>query len=576
MYKARVRAGLALLVIVILYGAGAPSGFGRGRAFGVITGSVRDHQGKPVAGALVSLVQERATGKAIKQTLSAADGSFLARVLPGRYALRAEASGFSTATFGVVQIESADELVYRFNLEPVGFGQTAPEKRIDRDDPKWVLRSKQHRRSIFHVQESEETSAEMVASGIDETNPDAPDTDDTSQKRRPRGVIETYYAASASDVGGSYIGTNFAFETPVNEQFDLIFVGQLGALRRLEAVTRIRAGDRHRISLKLGGAQLQSVVGRREKTDVLGQVSVSALDEWIVRDGVVVVLGFDHTRFIGASNAASTSPRLGVRFDVNARTRLKAAYASSDDDERAQTVAEFEGGPAVFREAGVPAIALVENREVMEQSRRLELGVERVLDNNSRVEAAAFFDATNNRGIGLMSAPVSDLAGENGEALLNIANQQGAARGVRVVYTRRITSALKASAGYSFGRGQELSPGAITNPDQIFRNGFFQTAAAQIDAEFGTGTRLRTVYRFSPRATVFAIDPFAGQLAVYDPSLSVYVTQELPTFGLPVRAEAVVDARNLLDAQTSASDGDITMFIGQLRRSVRGGISLKF
>ncbi len=576
MNKARVRAGLALFVVIILCGAGTPLAFGQRRPLGIITGSVRDHQGKPVGGALVSLAQEGAAGKAIKQILSATDGSFVARVLPGRYALRAEALGFNAAAFNAVQIGSSDELVYRFNLEPVGLGQTTPEKRIDRDDPKWVLRSKQSRRSIFHVQESENSVAEMAAEAIDRRDESASQVDDASQKRRPRGVIETYYAASASDLVGPYLGTNFAFETPVSEQFNLIFVGQLGALRRLEAIARISANDRHRISLNIGGAQLQSVGDKQGAAAALGQVSVRAIDEWIVRDGVVVVLGFDHSRFTGASSAASTSPRLGVQFDMNARTRLKAAYATGGDEDVARSVAEFEGGPVVFKEAAATSVALVENREVMEQSRRLELGVERVLDNNSRVEATAFFDATNNRGVGLMSAPLSAFSSENSETLSSIANQQGAARGMRVVYTRRLNHSLKASAGYSFGHGQELSPGALSSPRRIFRNGFFQTAAAQLDADFRTGTRLRTVYRFSPRATVFAIDPFAGQLAVYDPSLSIFVTQELPTFGLPVRAEAVVDARNLLDAQTSTNDGETMMFIGQLRRSVRGGISVKF
>ena len=36
--------------------------------------------------------------------------------------------------------------------------------------------------------------------------------------------------------------------------------------------------------------------------------------------------------------------------------------------------------------------------------------------------------------------------------------------------------------------------------------------------------------RFSPNATVFAIDPFAGRLGVYDPSLSIQVTQDLRGF----------------------------------------------
>jgi len=82
--------------------------------------------------------------------------------------------------------------------------------------------------------------------------------------------------------------------------------------------------------------------------------------------------------------------------------------------------------------------------------------------------------------------------------------------------------------------------------------------------------------RFSPNATVFAIDPFAGRLAVYDPSLSIQVTQELPSFGLPLRAEAVLDARNLLDLQANTENGEAFTQLNAGRRSVRGGISLRF
>ena len=147
---------------------------------------------------------------------------------------------------------------------------------------------------------------------------------------------------------------------------------------------------------------------------------------------------------------------------------------------------------------------------------------------------------------------------------------------MRVVYTRRLNRVWSASAGYAFGRGQRLSASGFSTPAELFENGLFQTAALQIGAGFDTGTQVRTVLRFSPEATVFAIDPFAGRLGVYDPSLSIQVTQELPSFGLPVRAEAILDARNILDAQVSSENGDVLTFVGNSRRSVRGGISVRF
>ena len=212
----------------------------------------------------------------------------------------------------------------------------------------------------------------------------------------------------------------------------------------------------------------------------------------------------------------------------------------------------------------------------MGRSRRLEFGVERLLDNHSNLEASAFVDLTSGRGVGLMAAPLSAFSGNSSNALLSIANLEGSARGVRVVYSRRLNHVWSAAAGYSLGRGQKLSPGGLTDPGSVFSNGFFQTAALQVAGDWSTGTHVQTVFRFSPDATVFAIDPFAGRLAVYDPSLSVQVTQDLPTFGLPMRAQAVLDARDLLDLQPRTSNSTTILRMGPNGRTLLGGISVRF
>jgi hypothetical protein len=568
------RASLTL-ILAALYAASPLAATGE-RRLGTISGIVSDNQGRPLAGAIVSLLREGAE-VVLKQTRTAADGRFSARIAPGRYVLRAVAAGFTEVSFPSVQVSPSQELVYRFNLEPVGSGRTAPERRKDHDSSKWILRSKLNRRSIFQAQENEDET--VIA--MNEAEPPELEPAEDQAARQVRGVIETFAAASASPLAPGYAGVNFALEHPLSERFDLIFAGQIGAgpgaPQRLEATVGARVNDQHYVSVSAAGMQIDPVKpAHHPAADGLGQLSLRAVDQWVVRNGVVVVLGLDYSRFVGAGGAASLSPRLGVQFDAGARMRVRAAYAPGGDAERAQSVAEFEDERILFREPVSRTLAVADGRAVMERSRRLELGVERVLDNRSSVEATAFFDTTSGRGVGLFSAPVSAFAGAGGAMLLTVANQEGAARGLRVVYARRLNSKLKASAGYSFGRGQKLSPGGPTRPADLFSNELFQTAAAQVDADLPTGTRVRTVFRFSPRATVFAIDPFAGRLAVYDPSLSILVTQALPTFGLPVQVEALIDARNLLDTQTSADDGETLLFIGTMRRSVRGGISVRF
>ncbi|MGI9036886.1 MAG: hypothetical protein ACR2GD_12730, partial [Pyrinomonadaceae bacterium] len=207
-------------------------------------------------------------------------------------------------------------------------------------------------------------------------------------------------------------------------------------------------------------------------------------------------------------------------------------------------------------------------------SRRLEFGVERVLDNNSSVEATAFLDTVTGRGVGLTGMTLNVLNAE--DFVPFTVSQQGSAQGVRVVYARRLGKIFSASAGYSFGKGQKLSARAFSNPSDIFENSFFQSFVGQLDADLKTGTQIKTVFRLSPQATVFAIDPFQGRFAIYDPGLSILVTQSLPTLGLPIHAEAILDARNVLDFQTGASGEQGSVRLDSLRRTLRGGISVRF
>ena len=580
--------GLFLLVITAGGYLPAPAATASKGNLATITGAVLDNKGNPVTGALISLLKDGAS-KVIKQTRSDAAGRFTTRISPGRYGLRAIASGFNEVVFTSIDVRASQELVYRFNLEPVGSGKTLPELRKDRDDVKWSLRSTHTRRSIFQAQEGEDADIQAVLgsepSPVDDSVAKVVAAEDTQivridSQRRMQGVVETYF--SGSSYGPGYSGLNFAVSIPASEDVEIIFSGQTSpsasAPERFEASTQLRAGHKHRLGMKVGAARFGAPVwtgSRDNDLNRVGQLSLRAIDEWIVRDGIVVVFGVDYSRFIGAGGAQSISPRFGIQFDANARTRLRAAYAPGGAEDRTQSIAAFEDSQVVFTEGARRPIAFVDGQAVMERSHRLEFGVERVVDDKSSLEGTAFFDTTVGRGVGLLSMPITAFSGSTGDSMISVANQQGASRGMRLVYTRRLSKVWTASAGYSFGRGQKLADDP-SGPAEMFESGFFQTAAFQLGAGLNTGTNIRTVLRFSPNATVFAIDPFAGRLAVYDPSLSIQVTQELPSFGLPLRAEAVFDARNLLDFQANIDNGEILTQLGTGRRSVRGGISLKF
>src|SRR6185369_4510607 len=384
------------------------------------SGTVRDNRATPLAGALVSLMREGF--KTVKEARTDKQGNFITKVLPGRYGIKAIANGFTEVVFTEVDVKAQQELVYKFNLEPVGSGRTLPERRPDRDNVKWILRSAQTKRSILQADEGEDATVKAVSEAQEaqtaettqmETAPEVPS--ETSSKIRPHGVLENYFASNA--YGASYVGFNFAVATPVSEHVELIFAGQTGmgdAPGRFEATSRVRVNDRHRVGVTASGVRFATPVWtnkRNDHSDLYGQVSMRAVDEWIVRDGIVIVMGIDYSRFIGAGGAHAITPRFGVQFDANARTRVKAAFASGGEEDGIQSVATFENDQVVFRNQSERPVAFIDGQAVLERSHRLEFGVERVLDNSSNVEATAFFDTTSGRGVGLLSGPASAFSG---------------------------------------------------------------------------------------------------------------------------------------------------------------------
>src|SRR4029077_8540064 len=215
-----------------------------------------------------------------------------------------------------------------------------------------------------------------------------------------------------------------------------------------ETTARVRLNDRHRLNLNGGGARVFSIDDRAGERRSLGQMSVRAVDEWLVRDGVVVVMGLDYSRFMNAGGDSAISTRFGILFDANARTRVRASYAPGGDETAIQSTASFENSDVIFRQPQSQPVAFVGGRAVMGQSRRLEFGMQRVLDNRSNIDAAAFLDMTSGRGVGLMSLPLSAFSGDAALPIMNVANQNGSARGMRVVYSRRLNHVWSASAGY--------------------------------------------------------------------------------------------------------------------------------
>lgn len=546
------------------------AGSAKKNSFGVIRGIVRDHGGQPISDATVAIFRV-GTSKLLRQVRSGADGKFLLRTIPGTYSLLAVAQGYNPVTLPEVSVGRSAELDYGFKLERAGQGKTLPERRLDRNNPKWVYRSSTLSRSVYQNQEGD-----TLAEGQDA---DADVADERSAENRSRpgdSVVETYTAVGDQ---GAYTGFNYATNLTVNDKTDVIVAAQTGigkgAPQRLDARLRYGLSDKHNLRLNTSVALLGSVTTNESESD-LGIFSIQASDEWRVREGVILVYGLDYSKFVGAGGDFSLTPRLGFQYDINPKTRFRAAYTAPSDQRTWAREIELENAQVIFREpVAMRDIALTEDdKPLMERSQRLEFGIERVLDNRSSIEATVFSDTIYDRGVGM--AAVNFVAGSPVFDEFT-GNQTGSAKGIRLVYSRRISGRMTAGGGYSFGSGQRLNmTEAIGEPGDIFKNDLFHTFFGQVEADLGHGTNVKTVFRLSPQATVFAIDPFQGRLAIYDPSLSILVTQHLPTLGLPFRAEAVVDARNILDVQTGVNSEAGSLKLLGHGRSLRGSILVRF
>jgi hypothetical protein len=530
---------------------------------GILKGVVRDDVGRPIAAATVEIFRDGAS-KALRQVVSSADGSFLAKLMPGKYRIAAAAQGFSPATLLGIEIARASESTHGIRLKRAGTGNTIPEQRVDKNSSKWRIRAAQMSRSIYQNAEGDTIDLDAVSTESNERETSA------LSIGKPQTAVETYFANSN---GVGFMGVNAATVVPIGNSAEVMLAGQTttgGIAQRIEARLAFKPFDDHEIRIGTSYRQIGSRQLAEANLDI-AQWTLSASDQWNVREGLILLYGVDYTNLLGSDSALT--PRLGFQFDLGSKTRLRAGYYAVTEEKNWATAFDTERSSIAFSEpVFIEDVVTVQGRPKLNLSRRTEFGIERVLDGRSSIEALAFFDTTTGRGVGIDQMIFDGIAGPGFEEL--VAEQNGRTQGVRVVYTRRINTMLTASAGYAYGTGQRLA--ATADASKPLESDEFQTFYGQLNAQITDGTSIRTIYRLSPNASIFAIDPFRGRLTIYDPGLSVLITRTLPTFGLPLRAEAVIDARNLIDTQSLTSNDEMLLRVNAQRRTFRGGIHVRF
>jgi len=524
-----------------------------------------DAGGNPLAGAAVAVLADAEAAKTervVKRASTDSEGKFSAAgIAPGHYRVKAEADGFKPVELAAdVKPNKVTVFDSIFLRRITAF---ADETNLNKDS-KYAAR--QARGTIFHYDETRKP-----ATGQDEATIAL-----TSRSTELHGAVNAFAQTTAS--GGadpaSFAGANFAVSEQIGRDANLVVSGQLGygngAPQSLRALTTAHAGDHHRVSIAMGYGRF--TFSRHSATPRLGQFSISAIDTWQISGPVLIVYGLEFARFAEKGSGTSILPRFGVAVDAGARTRLIGGLVPGSSSDT-QSKVNLESGEIEFSEP--KPVAMAGGQPVMEHSYRLQFGAEQILSDKSSLEMMAFLDTVSGHGVGLLSMP-NDAS--QADPTLRTEEQSGRTRGLRVVYRRHVNRVIDGSVGYAFGEGQQLDRRGITTPAHLFSNGAFHVLSAKVDANFvGTGTKVSTVLRLSPGQSVFAIDPFEGQLTTYDPNVSVSLVQELPSVSfIPGQWAAVIDLRNLFDQQASISDERQELIASRFHRLVRIGLSLRF
>ena len=599
-------AGLASMVGGVLRVEAAPAPVA---PLALVSGSVRDDAGRPLIGAVVALLEPQSRGRELQSVRTDLQGKFSATVAPGAYRLRATAEGFSSMLTRI-NLDRSGRVIYDFSLKRT---DTLVQKRGDSDDYRWIARSVP--RHVLNLRQSVPTSP--VANQAGDPLTDEVRSDSFTRLRPTFHGLAQFLASQSSlpQAGSNFFGFNFAFAGSLDGNVEMALIGQRGigrmAPQRLTAITSMRTSDGHKITASLSHGQMTTGtmpvatnspsnypgsglgpgrtsglgLAKSAVPSTFDQISVATLGEWQIAQPLLVIYGFDYSSFIGSAARQQDSflPRFAIQYAPTANWKLNAAVTPGRIRAH-QAIEEFKTENIQTRlELASPEVAF-NGTPQLDRSQRYETGIVRTFrDGRSAIEGSAFYDLISGHGVGVMALPL-EASPEIEAAFQRIANQvtsmNGAARGTRLMYRQHIGSRLTASLGYSAGSGSRFQHqlGKNLKPAQLFRDGFFQVATAKLDLDLSdqSGTRVSTVIRLSPTAVIFAIDPFAGRMSVYDPNINIYVTQELPSFGLPIQWQAIVDLRNLLNQTTSVEDGAVQLLATRNSRTIRGGLAFRW
>jgi hypothetical protein len=514
---------------------------------GTIRGSVVDSSGRPIVGAVVQM-STVAPATIDRMVLSDDRGGFaFENLVSGEYLVHVSKPLFAASQKEKIILESGvnSSASLRFHLQTV---EEVRRRAASRDAKKsadiiWTLRASRGTQSVLKYSDS--PSVPVFRRLVPDYS----------------GFIQFYSKADPGvGIASNKMGSRFSVTLggfPADAK--VTFSGQYNESplepKGASALYEFAPSEGHETKIGLNVRQ-GVVLDDTFSAEELKEFQVKYSDKFNLTETLIVENGAEIGHAEGRASNNYFRPKGSVSWVANDRTVFNVGVSTQAPLQEDDPVR----GREYFEQVNLPPSH--------EHYLHAEVGVSRFLDDVTKVSLALFQDRAN-YGAMFVTAP------DGRRGLLIFDGRATPSQGMRLFVNREFYG-FEAGLGYTAATAAGL-PSTTPSLDDLRQqvsNRQFHVVTARLKTDFElTNTELTAVYRWISRYAAGPIDPYQGTLEYNDPTLSISVAQNLPTFGtFPGKVQAIFDARNLFDQSFGASRNQLS----HSPRFVKGGINIRF
>ena len=553
--------------LVVVFGLALPSWCADRTAS--IAGYVHTSSGTPQTGALVQIVSTAAQSFSF---ITDDTGFFRASGLtPGVYSVRATAPEFLPTLREKISVRAGASVLVNMTLSTIFDALELTPRRGTADDGDWdwVLRSAANRPVLRILPDG---SPVVVASKSDSADLKA--------------ALSFVAGASSQGFGSiSDMSTGFLVEKSVFSGGTLTFNGDVGygpavpnAVFRASYKRQMANGSTPEIGLTM--RRLSSPDLGIHNAD-LQALALTTSDDVSVGDVLELKFGSELQTIQFMGRVTAFRPFGSVAAHLSPDTVLEYSYSSSRPDSRADK--GFETAPADLSESN-PRVSMTGFSPAIERAHHQEVALSH-RQGKSSMQAALYYDRMTNpalTGVGEFSSIGGDVLPDVYSGTFTYEGRNFDTHGMRLVFERKLTSDIVATADYSYGGVLDFDGQPSTLSD-VRDESLTRNRHALSGKLSGTAPRTKTrwiaSYGWVSGRALTPVDMFNASPGQMDPFLDIFFKQPVPCLGsLPGHMDVVVEVRNLLAqgyVPVFGQDGR-TVYLVQSARAVRGGLAFNF